>query len=211
MDIRLRILCEQQYIGRRYNSSYKLKGKPATYHVLSRGIKILRDKPAAFNVKALRNLARDKDTTVTDTFISHNLGIFEVYTKYKNRYRDDLLFITKSNLHGRDTFPQPFPDAYVSLKSDKTKHCFLESFTDTTQFFIIKKRIKYFADFAEDNDLPKTRVFPGIVFICSPDKLKEQVLAFTAKRFGNSWKEIYFAVFTRAELDAVENLFSFRK
>lgn len=210
MNRRLRVLFEQGYIGRRYDGSYKLHGKPATYHLLSRGTKLLRDNPERYNAGVLRNIARDKKVEVGEQFIQHNLGVFGAYTRYKHHYGDDLLFATKSNLHGRDNFPKPLPDAYVALKSDKSKHCFLEYFEDSTQFFLTKKRIKYYFEFVEDNDLPKTRAFPGIVFVCESDKLKEQVAKFTTSKFISSWKKIYFEVYSVAELEGRSDLFVFR-
>lgn len=211
IDVRLRILCEQEYIGRKYDSTYKLQGRPASYCLLPKGVKLLKQQPDRFNPAVLRNVARDKREDVSDQFIRHSLSIFSIYNQCRRLYGDDLLFITKSNLYGRDTFPQPLPDAYLSLKDDKTKHLFLESFEETIPLFVIKKRIRYYADYAEDNDLPPTRSFPGILFICDTAKLKQQVLLYATKRFGRSWKDIKFNVYTRAELSTATNLFSFRK
>src|SRR5487761_1142882 len=49
MNTRLRILCEQEYIGRRYDSSYKLQAKFAQYYLLPKGVEVLKQHPEIFN------------------------------------------------------------------------------------------------------------------------------------------------------------------
>ncbi|HEV7454553.1 MAG TPA: replication-relaxation family protein, partial [Candidatus Saccharimonadales bacterium] len=86
MNVRLRILCEQEYIGRRYDSSYKLGGKSATYHLLSKGIKLLKQRPDDFNPRVLKNIGNDR--RAKDRFINHCLQVFSIYCSLKKLYGD---------------------------------------------------------------------------------------------------------------------------
>lgn len=209
MNRRLYVLLEQEYIGRRYDGRDRLRGEAARYHLLSKGVGVLKADPELYDPKVLRNAGRDKSDAISEQFMRHSLGLFEIYTAYAKRYGEDLLFATKSNLTGRDAFPQPLPDAYAALRGDESRHCFVESFESSTQFFIIKKRIKYYAEFAEDNELPKSRPLPGIVFICDDEKLKKKVEDYTRQRFIASWKKISFAVYAKDELTEAKDLFEF--
>jgi hypothetical protein len=151
MNVRLRILCEQEYIGRRYDSSYKLGGKSATYHLLSKGIKLLKQRPDDFNPRVLKNIGNDR--RAKDRFINHCLQVFSIYCSLKKLYGDELKFFTGSylKLPNYEYFPQPLPDAYISLHQNKTQHFLLDYFESSAPFFVVKRRVKYYVSYAEDN------------------------------------------------------------
>lgn len=205
MEKKLRNLQEQEYIGRRYDTSYKLLGRPASYYLAAKGIKILKEQSDEFKPEVLRKLARDRNRS--DSFISHWLGVFDIHNRCRRQYGADLLFFAQSDIIGQDTFPRPLPDAYVALANDRNKHCFLEYFESSTQFFVTKKRIRYYAEFAEDNDLSQKELLPTFVFVCNTDELKQKVLKEATKRFENSWMEIPYVVLTKDEVETV-NLFA---
>src|ERR1700691_4894520 len=56
MNTRLRILREQEYIGRRYDTTYRLQAKFAQYYLLPKGIAVLKQHPEHFNPQVLRNI-----------------------------------------------------------------------------------------------------------------------------------------------------------
>lgn len=198
MDIKLRSLCRRGYIGRRYDSSFKIIGRPASYYLLAKGINVLKQEPERYNDAALRKLIQDRRRS--NAFIEHWIGVFDVFLRCKHRYGDNLRFLGQNSLLKRDAFPHPLPDGYMFLQSDENRHCFVDSFDSTTPFYKVKKRILYYADFAENNELPTTRVFPTIVFICDTARLKQKVQTVASRRFGSSWKEISYTVLRRDEL-----------
>lgn len=202
MNVRLKILCEQNYIGRKYDGSYKLSGKPAIYHLLPEGIKILKQRPADFNLAILRNLARDKNAR--DRFINHCLGVFTIANQLKQVHGEGLKFFTPSylKLEKFDYFPQPVPAAFITIQTDKPRHFFLEYFESVIPFFVIKKRIKYYTEYFEDEQWPKPKS-PALLFICDSDDLRQKVQVETEKAVDGSWKEIAYTITTIKDLARV--------
>lgn len=202
MNVRLQILCDQEYIGRKYDGSYKLAGKPATYHLLAKGIKLLKQHPDDFNPKVLRNIANDKNAK--DRFINHCLGVFDIYCSLKELYDDELKFFTGSylKLPKQAYFPQPLPDAYVSFREDKTKHFLLDYFETSLPFFVIKKRIAYYVSYAEDNLWSKNSKLPAILLVCDTEELRKKVDVEVTRALERTWKDVTFAMTTKAELSS---------
>src|SRR5215471_11927841 len=69
MNERLRVLCEQEYIGRRYDSSYRLQARFASYYLLPKGIEVLKKKSKEYRTSVLRNIR--KDNAASDRFAQH--------------------------------------------------------------------------------------------------------------------------------------------
>jgi len=205
VNVRLAILCDQEYIGRKYDSSYRLAGKPATYHLLPKGIKLLKNRPDNFNPKVLKNLGNDR--RAGDRFINHSLQVFDIYCSLKKLYGDELKFFTGSYLRlpRYDYFPRPLPDAYISLKRETLEHYFLDYFESSTPFFVIKKRIKYYVSYAEDNLWPRSSKLPAILLVCDTDELRKRVELEIVRSLDRTWKDITFATATKIELRRVED------
>ena len=91
---RLSILLEQGLIGKRFEPSYRLLGKPAAYYLLPEGARMLKkhrdeDDTDEVNIKAIY-----KDATVSDSFIRHCLSIFALYSQLMEQYEDGLGFLS---------------------------------------------------------------------------------------------------------------------
>jgi hypothetical protein len=202
INVRLQILCDQDYIGRRYDGSYRLRGKPATYHLLSKGIKLLRQRLDVFNPKVLKNIGNDR--RAKERFVTHCLGVFDIYCSLKELYNDELKFFTGSYLKQpkQAYFPQPLPDAYVSFKQDKTKHYLLEFFESSTPFFVLKKRTAYYVSYTEDNLWSKKSKLPIILLVCENEELRKKVEEQILQALDRTWKDVAFAMTTRAELNS---------
>jgi len=198
MNVRLQILCDQEYIGRKYNGSYRLAGKPATYHLLTKGIKLLKQRPDDFNPKVLKNIANDRKAK--DRFIGHCLGVFDIYCLLKRFYGEELKFFTGSylKLPQFEYFPQPLPDAYLSFSQGK--HFLLDYFESTLPFFVLKKRIAYYVSYAEDNLWSKKSQMPVILLVCDTEGLRKKVEAQVMSALDRTWKDVAFATTTKDAL-----------
>jgi hypothetical protein len=198
---RLSILCGQEYIGRKYDGSYRLAGKPAVYYLLPKGIKLLRQRPDDFNPKILKNISNDYRAGVR--FSDHSIQVFNAYCYLKARYGENLKYFTTSylKLPQYDYFPQPLPDAYVSLNGESSSHYFLEYFESITPFFVIKKRLKYYVSYAEDNLWPKSTMLPTIVIVCDTESLQKRVEIEIRKSIERTWKDLVIVAVTMTELD----------
>ena len=79
---RLSILLEQGLIGKRFDSSYRIQGKPAAYYLCPAGARKLQERnpDRPINIKAIY-----KDKTVSEQFIEHCFGVLQLYLQLKER------------------------------------------------------------------------------------------------------------------------------
>lgn len=199
---RLSILLEQELIGKRFDSSYRIQGKPAAYYLLPAGARKLQEarsaEDEAVNIKSIY-----KDKTVSETFIQHSLNIFTAYNQLKARYADELAFFTKTNLVSYEHFSKPLPDAFVSLEAKNgTSYFFVEILEDTQPFFTAVRSIKKYLDHKESGEWAITETdYPTILFICESTSLQKRLQKQIAKMLNASWvDDLNFATTTKAEL-----------
>jgi len=170
---RLKVLLEQGLIDKRFDSSYRLAGKPAAYYLAPTGARKLKEQGEEINIKAIY-----KDKTVSQQFIRHSLDVFETYLELRKKH-PEIKFFTKTNLNTEayDYFPKPLPDGFISIKSNgTTKRYFLDIFDETALAFVIKRRIKLYADYWESDIWDDTgEDFPEIIFICANLKQQERI------------------------------------
>jgi len=163
----LRILQEQDYIGRSYKKSYRLQGKAARYYLAPKGLLYLK-KEQGINEKALHAFYKNK--TVNETFVDHCLDVFSAYTQLDSNTPDTFNIYSKYELHGLSYFPYPAPDLYLSRiapSEDKPNDYLLDIF-DSPLFYIIKKRFALYVDHFDEGDWQsKTKNdYPALLFAC---------------------------------------------
>lgn len=132
---RLKILLEQGLIDKRFESSYRIQGKPAAYYLLPEGARILQQqKPDKhINIKAIY-----KDKTVSEQFVEYCLNVFAIYCQLKAKYGDRLHFFTKPQLTKYDYFSEFVPSVYIRIDSKNTEHdFFLEYLQSSKPFFTV--------------------------------------------------------------------------
>jgi hypothetical protein len=192
---RLKILEDQGCIAKRYDKSYKLKGKPAAYYLLPKGGRTLialddRDENEPINIK---RIYEDKD--VSESFIQHCLNILSVYFTLDALHGDRLDFFTKSDLKYEqfDYYPQPLPDAHIRLKTDQSrKELFLDIFEDSQPFFVLIRRIKKYLEYAGNGDWPE-ETLPTILMIVENKSVHKRLRKRLAKELRESYEEVSFA------------------
>jgi hypothetical protein len=179
MHKRLKILQEQGFIGRRFDSNYRIQGKPAAYYLSPEGARKLQphresEKKDAINIKSLY-----KEKSVSESFIEHSLDMFAAYNQLKAFYGDSLRFFTKAELnHERFSyFPRPLPDAFLSLKGGgETKRFFLDLFDAAIPAFALNRRIKQYIDYCENGEWDATGSdFPVVLVICETPILQNRI------------------------------------
>lgn len=179
INIRLKLMLEQKYIGRNYESSYKLIGKHASYYLLPKGIKTLKqlNDQSKYSPTVLRNIGRDKDAS--EGFIKHCLDIFSVYCSLKAQHGDKLQFFTKSQLTSYAHFPQPLPDAYLRLSHDKGKTQFFMSILNEHPFFLSSRKVIQYTVYAERQkeewqEMTST-ILPSVLLVCENESLQKRL------------------------------------
>jgi len=175
MNKRLQLLLEQEYIGRNYNPEYRLLRKHASYYLLPKGIKALKEAEPNYDQVVLHNLHKDK--TASEQFINHSLAVFKHYCDLKAQYGDSLRFFTKSQLAQFDYFPKPLPDAYIRLKvSPKEKQYFLEVLQSTRPFFVAVRKARRYISYADDGEWEATNtMLPNVLLVCDGDTLRKRL------------------------------------
>lgn len=202
---RLTILLKQDYIGKRFDSSYRIQGKPAAYYLTPAGARILKSsfEDIELNIKSIY-----KDKTVSESFVQHCLDVFAVHNQLKDIYGDKLLFFTKSQLASYDYFPDKSPDAYIRLKNGEGEsQFFLDIYHDSQPFFTIVRRIKQYISYCEDGDWGATETdFPKVLVVCESVSTQKRLIKQMAKALNNTNEdEIAFYVTTKAQLKTVNN------
>lgn len=200
---RLSILLEQGLIGKRFDSSYRIQGKPAAYYLTPAGARALQErrKPDedAINTKAIY-----KDKTVKEGFVRHCLDIFAIYNRLRAQHGDRFKFFTKASLNYErfDYFPQPLPDAYIRLRlGGEDKQFFLDIYYDSQPFFAAARKIKSYVDYAENGEWEETgTALPVMLAICESPSLQKRLQKRIASNTNDSWgDELIFALTNKAE------------
>ena len=199
---RLKVLEEQGFIAKRFDSFYRIQGKPAAYYLLPSGARKLQEtRSSEDDVVNIKSIYKDK--TVSETFIQHSLSIFTVYNQLKAQYGDELAFFTKTNLTSYEHFPKPLPDAFVSLETkSSTRYFFIEIVEDSQPFFTAVRCIKKYLDHKESGEWAITETeYPAILFICESISLQKRLQKQTTKMLNASWVDsLVFATATKSEL-----------
>jgi Replication-relaxation len=175
MNERLKVLLDQEYIGRHYEPEYRLLRKHATYFLLPKGIRALRQYNDKTDNSVLHNTYKDK--VASEQFISHCLAIFNAYCELKEKYGEDLRFFTKSQLTKYEYFPQPLPDAYIRIqKKDEKIQYFLVMLQSERPFFVSVRKIKHHITYYESGEWDDTgTASPTILLICDNETLKKRI------------------------------------
>jgi protein involved in plasmid replication-relaxation len=187
---RLKILQDQGLIGKRFESSYRIQGKPAAYYLLPAGAHELQ-KHHDLNVKTIY-----RDKSVKEQFVRHCLDIFSIYNQLKAQYSNKLKFFTKANLNKFDYFPQSLPDAYIRLGE---KQFFLYLLHDNEPFFTAIRNVKRYMDYADHGDWDTTETdLPVVLIICESASLQKRLRKRIIKILDDAWEEdLTFALTTK--------------
>ena len=161
---KLQVLEKRGLIAKRYDTSYRLQGKPAAYYLLPEGARKIQSCRQGAESKALIK-AIYKDKSVSEQFIEECLTIFNIFVALRE-HNTNLKFFTKADLSHEDYeyFPQPLPDAYVKLP-DGT-HYFLQVHHAHQPFFVATRAVKRYGDYFENGVWNDTGTnFPIVLFV----------------------------------------------
>lgn len=187
---RLNLLLKRGYIDRNFSSQDRLTGKYASYYLLPKGMKILKQHQAKLGVelnpKALHNIYKDR--TASARFINHCLGLGDISCSLKRLHGSNLEYFPKNYLIDHDYFPDPRPDAYLRIGADtkdikeRSEH-FLEYCEEIVPFFVYRKRIKQYVEYVEDElwEEATSRKSPIIRLVAETPVLQRRLQRFIKK------------------------------
>jgi hypothetical protein len=206
MNERLRVLIDQDYIGRNYGPDYHLRGQSASYYLLPKGINALKATGnEKYAIQVLHNTYKDKNAK--DRFISRCLTVFEIFTRLNDKHNNKLQFFTKSELYHYEDFPDPRPDAYFRLNEGNNETQYFLEVLDTTQpDFALKKRIKQFIEYAEGGDWEDATgtPLPTVVLVCESKTLTRRLQKYTQLQVEvSSEEELEIEITSKGEVTAI--------
>lgn len=182
---RLEALVSQEYIGKNYDSAYKLQGKSATYYLLPKAFKALRQQHKVtgkeLSDKTLRNAYKDKEAS--NEFIARKLAVFTIYDKLRATHNISLKFWTKDQLNFEKYayFPQPKPDAYLTILPEglrpRERCFFLNYLDDDTPFFVHARRLQKYIEYvqAEEWEDATNSKLRGVLLVCESSSLLKRI------------------------------------
>ena len=174
---KLQILEQQGLIGKRYDKSYKLQGRPAEYYLTPNGARQLeKHKPKATNTWAVKSLYKNK--TVSDEFLTHCINVTETALTLKFLYGDKLSVYTKSYMVQYSNYPTWTPDLYFQLKisgQDQPQHYFLDIWDNTKPFFVSVRKNRNYLIFKDSGDWLEDTDYPANLAICEDPKAQKKL------------------------------------
>lgn len=181
MNERLKILLDQEYIGRHYEPTYRLQNKHASYYLLPKAMKVLRKLDDKYSETTLRNIYKDK--SASEQFITHNLTIFKIYCDLKTKHGDKLKFFTKSQLKAYEYFPDPLPDAYFRIATNddtnpdnEPEQYFLDVLESTRPFFVSVRKARRYIEYDESGEWDDTGTsLPAVILVCDGETLRKRM------------------------------------
>lgn len=204
---KLQILEAQDLIGKRYDKSYKLAGRPAEYFITPKGARALETaKPNTTNSLATKSLYKNK--TVSDDYVKHCLAIrdtaIRLITIYGEQEAKKLQPITKTYMAQFSDYPTWAPDLSLQYHPTKnsTQHHFLDIWDGTKPFFVSVRKTRNYVTFNESGDWQEDTPFPAILAICEDSYIQKKLNRQMKRILSDAWDdELIFATTTKQLLN----------
>lgn len=198
---KLKVLEDQGFVGKHYDKSYRLQGKPAAYYLLPKGARLLKARlpeEKTITDQGIKALYRNK--TASAEFIAHCHSIFKIALHCKVLYGDKLKLFTGIQLATQAYFPAWHPDIYAALQRGtdqaNNKRFFLDILDGTKPFFVSVRKVRNYLKFSEEGDWPENRDFPTILTICDTQKNEKKLRRQIRRALEESYEEPTFATTT---------------
>lgn len=203
----LKYLIENNYVRRlSKRKSFVDNTKPAIYFLGTNARQVLQKekKLAAEEMEYIYQEHRRKPK-----FIDHCLFIAGVYLYLvsQKESHEELTFFTSNELRRYVYFPDPLPDAFISIKSlEGTRRYFLDYFDPYIPPFVLRNRIRMYLEYAEQSDwdeMTDHTPLPFVLFIC-PNTARKKHLFHYAKALLEKTAADTFSFFftTKAQIIA---------
>ena len=200
---KLQILEEQGFIGKRYDKSYKLMGRPAEYYLTPNGARALEAaQPDTTNPWATKSLYKNR--TVSNEFLKHSVRVVDVAQRLRTLYGDKPWILPKSYMAKYSFYPKWTPDLHPKIPKrgeTPTKHYCVDVWDGSKPFFVSVRKTRNYVNFKESGDWQEDEPYPAVLAICE-DAYAQKKLGRQMKRIlDDSWDdELVFATTTRRQL-----------
>ncbi len=189
INSRLKILLDHDYIGRLYDSSYKLKGKPAIYYLRPKSIAYLK---TIDNINHKVLLASYKDKSAKESTINHYQDVLTIYLKLTNLYPKFKIYPKSSIRDLMDNSPD------MMLTKNKTTTYLLDYYQEQITYRNLIVKIRRYIDYTDNLDQEAIR--PTILIVCQSSSLQKKVTRLIKRELNNSYVYLTFLITTKDEL-----------
>jgi len=147
---KLEVLIKHELIGKRQEKHLKLLGIPAAYYLTPKGLRTLQALPDHDFITDGTIKASYKDKSVSQTFVSHTLKVYQLTNALNRQYRGLKVYLRR-DMSRYSYFPSNPPDAFVSLKvGDAPKRFFLDIIPDSLPRYVLDRRITGYGQFFDE-------------------------------------------------------------
>lgn len=201
---KLQVLEEQGYIGKRYDKSYKLAGRPAEYYITPKGARALETaQPNTTNPWATKSLYKNK--AVSDEFLKHTVTVVDVAQRLRALYGNKPWILPKSYMAKYSVYPTWAPDLHIKIPmrgETPTKHYFLDIWDGSKPFFVSVRKTRNYVNFKESGDWEEDESYPAILAICEDTATQKKLNRQMKHILYNAWdNDVIFATTTRKQLN----------
>ncbi len=203
---KLQQLEARELIGKHYDGSYKLAGRPAEYFLTPRGARQLElQRPKKTNEKAINTLYKNK--TVSRNFLTHCIHVTDAALNLQRLYGSSLDIVTKSQLVTFDYMPYWLPDLYLVLRTNRTEYgrqdYFLDVWDETKPFFISIRRARAYVNYKESGEWPDdTLPLPNLLSYCLDDAFQNKMNRPLQRSLLVAWdNSLIFATITKQQVE----------
>jgi hypothetical protein len=173
---RLSVLEQQQYIAKRYDSSYRVRMRPASYCLAPAGLRYLKQLDG-IDQATLRNYYKNK--WQTEEQIDHCLYVYHIYLVLRKSYGTTWKILTKHEVN-REELIRPTPELMLKAQEADCPDYYLELAPKGIMSWILRRRINQHENWADEHD--DTR-YPHILFVAGNDNTEKRLWKLTEERY----------------------------
>lgn len=189
----LKDLFEQKYIKRHFDrKTFEDSRKQAVYYLAPKArLEIHKEKKIDLSdLEYIYSEHRRKEK-----FVNHCLFLADVYLFLLSQKEEteELKLFTKVDLLGYKYFPDPMPDAYISVKGEKkTRRYFLDLFDEYTPSWVLRQRVRSYLEYSEKSEWDEntdSTPLPSILFICPNEVTKTHIYKYSKAVFAKTYQD----------------------
>ncbi len=170
---RLSVLVKQGYIAKQYDSTFRLRGRSATYCLAPAGIRYLKHHDYE------RTQLHYKNKNFTDEQIDIQLLYIKIWLILRQHYPDKFYGYTKYQLNPSD-YIKPTPHLKLEGKTNKIPDYLVEVFPAFTMSWRIRKRINMHCEMANDSEF----TYPHLLLIAGNISTEKRIIKMTADLYA---------------------------
>ena len=171
---RLSVLVDQEFVAKQYDSSFRLRTRPATYCLAPTGIRYLKQQGID------RTQLHYKSRNFTEEQIDEQLLYTKFATTLKSSYKQSFGIYTKYQLkHG--AYVQPTSHLFFQGKSDLTPDYLVDYFPAFTASWRLKRRINQHDEAAYEAET----IYPHLLLVAGNTSTERRLVRFTEELYAD--------------------------